>query len=69
MLVPFYKLCLGGRFWHPEMGEHVWVKIGYNTIAECDVSQITTHWVGQKIRSFAEADSGKEFAIEVEVVE
>jgi hypothetical protein len=55
MNASFKKLCLGAKFQY-EAGQKTWVKVGANTIAEWDESQLDTNWVGQQICCFAEDD-------------
>lgn len=51
--VPFNSLCCGARFRYTPQTK-VWVKIGADSIAEWDPSNVATKWIGQALCSFSD---------------
>lgn len=51
--VLFNYLCYGARFRYTPKTK-IWVKIGPDTIAEWDASNVATKWIGQTICAFSD---------------
>lgn len=61
-LANFSILALGTRFQYKD-SEQVWVKIGHDTIAKWDPTQMTTNWIGQTTCSATE--DGEEIEVKI----
>ena len=54
--VNFTRLALGTRFKYRSKDQKIFVKLGFNKVAEWDNSQIETAWIGQGIFSASDGN-------------
>lgn len=63
-MTPFTDLALGAKFKYPGQ-KRIWVKIGYDEIAEWDEKMKDCGWTAQQICSFCESDNDVFGVVEV----